>query len=117
MPSERNYDGIQHEDIRKIVDSDICIKHDELDNCYYNGLPYKDYGVLDKSTFDKLHGLVFHQHTVAFHTLNKLRSVNKRIGEDKYRYDKDENGTIMFDHVQAAMDKIKELKAEGFVLK
>lgn len=116
-PAQRNFENIQHAEVRLSIDHKFNDIHDELSNCYYSKIPFKDYGILDKVTFDKLHGLIFHHQLVAFHAINQMRSPNKRINEDKYRYEKDENGFILTDKLNDSQDKIKQLKVEGIELK
>lgn len=62
---KRNFDGIQFEELRKVVDGKFNDVHDELSDCYYNRKPFREYGVLDKETFDGLHGLIWHLYDVA----------------------------------------------------
>lgn len=62
---ERNFEGIQFADIRKKIDAEFNDAHDELSDCFYNNKEYKDYGILDKETFDKIHALIFHNREVA----------------------------------------------------
>jgi len=120
-PPERNFENVQHADIRKAIDKKFNDIHDELTDCYYNKKEFKsgstNYGILDKATYDKLHGLIFHQQAVAFHTVNLMRPVDKRIDEDKYRYEKDENGNIITDKFKDAQEIIKKLKNKGLKLK
>ncbi len=52
--AERNFDGIQFEKIRRVVDPDFNTVHDELSAAYYGKIPFRDYGVLDKATFAEL---------------------------------------------------------------
>jgi len=82
-PVERNYDGIQHESIRKALDPDFTAEHDKLSAAYYGGGVYTapDGSVYDfragrtpanKALFDKLHGLVMtHEYNVAFDAYNR----------------------------------------------
>lgn len=62
---QRNYDNIEHESVRRVADVEYNDLHDELSECYYEGKPFRDYGVLTKEQFDALHGLCFHHHAVA----------------------------------------------------
>lgn len=73
---DRNYDNIQHEELRRKVDPRWTVLHDELSDCYYNfwkkGLnkPFQDYDVQStleesKVLFDKLHGLIESRREVA----------------------------------------------------
>jgi hypothetical protein len=74
---ERNYSGIQFEQIRQKIDPDYTDAHDELSQAYYDKKPYRDMGILDKETFDKLHGLIELKRQIAFteaHAEEKLIS-------------------------------------------
>ena len=57
--TERNFDNIQFAELRKKVDEKFNDVHDELSECYYDKKPFRTYGILNKDTFDKLHGLIF----------------------------------------------------------
>ena len=63
--SVRNYDGIENEPLRRVVDPSYNDLHDELSEAFYTGQAYRDYGILDKPKFDQLHGLCFHHHAIA----------------------------------------------------
>ena len=86
---QRNFDGIQFEEIRKKIDGKYNQMHDELSDCYYNKKPYQDYGILDKETFDKLHGAIFLNRDIEFHKENIASKTP--IPEEQYNviYDKD----------------------------
>ena len=82
-PSERNYEGIQFGSIRQKVDPDYNKVHDELSKAYYEKTPFRDtqvyknlllaeysplrnMGILDKETFDKLHGFIEMKRQIVF---------------------------------------------------
>ena len=67
----RNFDNVQFSDLRKKVDGEFNDLHDELSECYYDKKPFRDYGILDKETFDKLHGLVFMKRDVRLNDENE----------------------------------------------
>ena len=86
MEHERNYDGIQFEKYRKIVDFKFNQLHDELEDCYYKywkkGLskPFQSYDVQatpkeSKILFDKLHGLIWHKYTLALNEQHQRTSL------------------------------------------
>lgn len=79
-----NLDGIQFANIRKTLDLTYVAVHDELTSCYYNKQPFRTYGILDKRTFDLLHGLIFHMYFIAFHEANLLLPVKDQIPQEKY---------------------------------
>lgn len=75
MAIERNYDKIQFEKYRRVVDPKFNQLHDKLTNCYYSywkkGLskPFQGYDKQSnlkdsKILFDKLHGLIFEHHLI-----------------------------------------------------
>ncbi len=86
--AERNFDGIQFEKIRRVVDPDFNTVHDELSAAYYGKKPFRDYGVLDKATFDKLHALVFFERDIEFHDYNLTLDAKEQAPAEKY------NGTV-----------------------
>lgn len=102
-PPQRNFDGIQYENLRKIVDQKFNNAHDELSDCYYNQKPFRAYGILTKEQFDKLHGLIFLLRDAAFHDENLKQKIKDRIPIENY-YD----NTVLL--------KIGELKAQGIEL-
>lgn len=115
-PAERNYDGIQFEGLRKQIDGKFDIVHDELSDCYYNGKPFRTYGMLDKATFDKLHGLIFLMRDVEFHTENLKLNVENRIPEKEYNAQEvDKDGNIIKTKSDFAQEKINVLSLEGIV--
>jgi hypothetical protein len=116
IPPNRNFDKIQFADIRKDLDPKFNDIHDELTRCYYGRLSYLDYGILDKETFDKLHGLIFDHHAVEFHDTNLTLPKKDRIPEAKYRYIYDEKGQIQSDKVAKAQTNIAGMKVAGVEL-
>jgi hypothetical protein len=123
-PATREMAGIQFASIRKTLDAAFNQGHDELSAAYYDywskGLskPWKGFDVqatpeASKALFDKLHGLIFHHYTVAFHNANMKLPKPKQIPEDEYRYVRDEKGNIISDRVTEAQAAINLLSAEG----
>lgn len=106
----RNYDGVQHEVVRKAIDQKYNDEHDLLSSCYYGKKPYKGYGILDKVTFDTLHGLIFTERDIEFHDENVKQG--KPIPEDEYRYALDADGNRV-DKYQKAKDIVIAHKSEG----
>ena len=119
-PAERNFEKVQYEAVRKNIDHKYNKLHDELSACYYEGRPFSnggvDYGVLDKDTFDKLHGLIFEMLQVEFHQENMKPETLNKIPEDQYRYAKDATGKIVADSVAAAQAKISASEKSGLKL-
>lgn len=73
--TERNFDYIQFAELRKQIDSRFNTIHDELSECYYDKKPFREYGILDKEIFDKLHGLVFMKRDVEIYEENEKQSI------------------------------------------
>lgn len=92
IPPDRNFDGIQFETLRKQIDPKFNDVHDELSAAFYNGKPFRTFGVLDKATFDKLHGLIFALRDVAFHQANIAQPVGNQINQDEYNNIRDRRG-------------------------
>ncbi len=93
-PSERNWDGIPLEGVRRKVDPEYNRLHDELSDAYYNywrkGLskPFYGYDVQEtpeksKILFDKLHGLIFQMHILALDEYIKSLPVEEKPPEEE----------------------------------
>lgn len=126
-PSQRNWDKIQFEKLRKIVDGAFNQIHDELSDCYYNywrlgkSKPFRNYDVQptleeSKTLFDKLHGLIFHLRNIKFHQENLKQPANKKINESRYNDILDDTGKVGGKISDLCAQKIAELKSEGFEL-
>lgn len=119
-PPQRNWRGIQFGSLRKTVDPVFNEVHDILTRAYYERTPFiwkgKDWGILDKATFDKLHGLIFHLRTLAFHRANLKASPERRIPEKKYNIIFDENSRQKETRTKIAAQMIKKLRQEGIKL-
>jgi len=113
QPSERNFDNIQFESLRKQIDAKFNDIHDEISDCYYNKKPFRSYGILDKTTFDKLHGLIFLIRDIQFHQENLKQVTENRIPEEEYNFI-DEAKTIR--KTDLAAQTIQALKNEGIEL-
>lgn len=115
IAAERNYDGIQYEDLRKIIDPKFNQVHDALSQAYYEEKEFSwkgtDYGTLDKETFDKLHGLIFLKRDVDFHEENLKQP--EPYSEEEYNdiYDEEEN--IINKKYLKAQEKIEQYQNEG----
>jgi len=112
---ERNYDGVQHAEHRKRIEKPFNDMHDELSDCYYNKKPFRDYGLLDKQTFDELHGLIFEKLLVHFHEENVKNPEGKRIPEAEYRFYSDADGK-QIDKIAEAQAKIDNRSKKGLTL-
>ncbi len=81
-PVARNFEGVQHEQLRNLVDSRFNAAHDALSAAYYEHAPFtwkgRDFGMLDKATFDRLHALIFHLRDVALAQENQTRGLYSR---------------------------------------
>lgn len=117
---KRNWKGIQFEKLRRKVDPAFNECHDTLSKAYYGQTEFiwkgKNWGILDKETFDKLHGLVFHLRTLEFHKKNLLQLEKDRIPEDEYENIYDRDGNLIDRETDAATIYFKKLKDEGIEL-
>lgn len=113
---ERNFEGVQFAELRKTVDAAFNAVHDELSDCYYNGKPFRTYGVLDKATFDKLHGLIFLKREVKFHEENLKLPAAEKIPESEYNEIRDKDGAVIGKANEKAAQDVATLKAEGIEL-
>ncbi|MDD4110221.1 MAG: hypothetical protein PHS54_01560 [Clostridia bacterium] len=62
----RNFDNILNQELREEIDPKYNNIHDELSDCYYKKKEFRKYGILDKQTFDKLHGLIFNMRDMEY---------------------------------------------------
>ncbi|MEW6606074.1 MAG: hypothetical protein AB1414_01300 [bacterium] len=113
---KRNWDKIQFEKLRKRIDKKFNDIHDELSDCYYNKKPFKNYGILTKEKFDKLHSLIFLERDIKFHEENIKQPERDRIPEEQYNEIsiKDEKGKIIKKEKRSknAQKIINQLKKE-----
>ena len=113
---ERNFNGVQFEELRKEIDPKYNTVHDELSDCYYKNKPFREFGILTKEKFDKLHSLIFQIREVEFHKENLKQPIEKQYDEKKYNDITDKDGNVTGKKVDKANDKILELKNEGIEL-
>lgn len=120
MATERNYDGIQFEVLRRAVDPKFNEVHDALTAAYRQGKPFswrgRDFGVLDKVAFDKLHGLIFHLRDVAFHEANLALPEKERIPAASYDEVYDEAGNVVARCHDLSAAWVATRRAEGLEL-
>jgi hypothetical protein len=116
-PSERNFDGVQFDKLRKVIDAKFNALHDELSDCYYNNKPFRTFGTLTKAQFDKLHGLLFWIRDVKFHEANFAQAITNRIPEEKYNDILDDAGNVINKKSTIAASLITDLKSKNAVLK
>lgn len=113
---KRNWDNIQFEELRKVVDPGFNVIHDELSDCYYNEKPFRTYGILTKERFDKLHGLIFLKRDIVFHQENLKQLEVDRIPEKEYNEIWDDAGNVIGKKSDQILIKIAALEAEGLIL-
>lgn len=117
---KRNWKGIQFEELRRHVDPEFNSAHDALSKAYYEKRSFvwkgKDWGILEKELFDRLHGLIFHLRTLAFHQANMMLPTRKRIPEAKYNdiYDGDEK--VVGKKTEISTGAIEKLEKKGIRL-
>jgi hypothetical protein len=111
--AERNRENIQHSELRLVIDPPFEAVHDELSAAYYDGEPFRRFGVLDKATFDKLHALIFHRRHNAFHAANLLRPLAQRIPAREYNWANATGTKLLTDEADAY---IAARRAEGLEL-
>lgn len=109
----RNYDGIQHERVRKIIDPLYNAVHDELSDAYYNSKPFRTYGILTKEQFDTLQASLW-----AYYEIRLAAENQKQPAKDRYA-DLDatieENGTPAKKSDKATL-KLNQYKLQGYEL-
>lgn len=125
IASERNYDGIQYETLRRKIDPMFNQAHDALSAAYYEGYEFiwqgKNYGILDKDTFDTMQGKIWAEYEVMFHEENLKQEEKDIIPEEKYNkieeYDEDGNFIKIQYKDKEAKERIKEYEKEGIDIK
>ena len=80
-------------------------------------LPFRTFGILDKATFDKLHGLIFLEREIEFHTENLKQPAKDKIPEEKYNEVTDREGVVIEKRDEKTKEQIAKLKSEGLELK
>ena len=118
QPTTRHYDGVRFGDLRRNVEAPFTACHDALSACYYARQSFswggRQYGVLDKTSFDKLHGLISDLLLVAFH--NAAQLLARPIEPAKYDTICDVAGNAIGSRVADAAVRIAALEAEGLTL-
>ena len=120
MAENRNYDGIQFAGLRTAESEKIHTEaHDALSEAFYGKKEFiwcgKNYGVLDKETFDKLHGLIFHHLHIKLCEDNRKMATKDKIDEVKLNPDlpAEKQTEKIKTHEDEVKEKIKTLKSEG----
>jgi len=94
--------------------------HDILSKAFYERTEFiwksHNWGVLDKTQFDKLHGLIFHLRTVEFHRANTIQLPKDKIPESEYNLIYDDEGKVTGRHSEEAAKIIAKLKEEHIEL-
>ena len=127
--AERNYDDIQFESYRRIVEPKYNTLHDELEECYYDywkkGLSkaFQGYDKLatpkdSRIQFEKLHGLIFHELALAMKTHHDS-AITKEAKFDSYytEKEKDKDGKTILtskSKVEIAQERKTALNGEGY---
>lgn len=129
---ERNYEGMQFENLRKEVDAPYNEFHDALSIAYYNGIVFNhpwlkkwgykydiDFPTLKatnpaeaKRLFDEIHALQDWERVKTFHETNMSKPVIERIPEEKYNHITDGNGTVIGKVSDEIITKISKVKTE-----
>ena len=118
MEHDRNYKGVVFETYRKNVDAKFNTLHDELEDCYYQNWKagkskaFQGYDVqptkeASKELFENLHGLIWHEHTLAMKAEHDKAAVKYPKFEARYitpTLDKD--GNLKKSKVQVAQEQI-----------
>ena len=112
----RNYKGIQFEKLRRKVDPKFNDVHDEISDCFYNKKPFRNYGLLNKERFDKIHGLIFFMKDVIFHQENLKQETKDIIPENQYNNITDKDNKIIDKKSDQAVKRIAEFKKDNIEL-
>lgn len=114
---DRNFDKIQFELLRKLIDGKFNQVHDELSDCFYNGKPFRTFGILTKEQFDKFHGLIFAMRDITFHQENLKLPSKDQIPEEEYNaLTLDDEGKIATKKTDLAQTMITDLQEFNLVI-
>lgn len=127
IAAERNFDGVQHAELRKKIDWKYNQAHDALSKAYYEETEFvwngKNYGVLDQDTFNKMQAKIWAEYEVLFHEENKKQKAKDQIPEEEYNdicTEKD-GGSGVCTKIEKNRDKAKEkiidLEKQGIDIK
>lgn len=116
--AERNYEGVEWEEIRLRVDPPYNALHDSLSAAYYERRPFawegKDYGVLSKEQFDKLHGLCEHLRYLAWcEAAQQLPAAVAATFAGKQDAIRDRDGAVVGSRQQESAAFVETLRREG----
>jgi len=117
---ERNYDNIQFAGLRTVESEKVHNEaHDTLSEAFYGKKEFiwrgKNYGILDKEAFDKLHGLIFHHLHIKLCEDNRKLATKDKVDEAKINSELPAGKqTAQIKTQEDEMkEKIKTLKSEG----
>ncbi len=120
--TDRNFDNIQHEKLRRNIDNWFNLAHDKLGARYYVDK------TITKDVFDKQHALLWHIYDFVFHKENLKQAAEDIISEEKYNEIRDRDNNVVTTKSEQAIELIKahklvdvraiatRLKAEGLDL-
>jgi hypothetical protein len=119
IPAERNYTNIRFSALREKIDYKYNDAHDALSKAYYEGTEFewkgKNYGVLDKETFDKMQSKIWQEYLVLFDEENKKQALPIPESEYNEEYLNEEGKTKT--KVDKAKEEIKALEKEKIDIK
>jgi len=112
-----NYDNIQFASLRKKIDNKYTKAHDVLSSAYYNNEKFvwngKDYGKLDKDTFQRLQEALWARYEILFHTENLKQEETDMIQESEYNIIFDNEGIELEDtKAEKAIQRLIDLKRD-----
>lgn len=117
-----NYDNIQHESLRRVIDWRYTQAHDILSEAYYEQKAFvwegTDYGVLTKEKFDKTQALIWAKYEILFHEENMKQEAKDRIPLAEYEEIREcdidtETCTVVGKTSEKALEKINQFKNES----
>lgn len=114
IPAGQNLDGVQFEEVRKIIDPLYKAVHDELSTAYYNQTAFRTKGVLTREQFENYQALLWAQYEVRFSQEVQKMPVSRRYPETEYN--EIENNGIKTKKSDMAATRIQTLKLQGYEL-
>lgn len=110
-----DYANSRYEILLRIVDPIFVRVHDELSAAYYDGTPFRTFGILTKEQFDELHGLLWELRQLKWHTENMKLPVEQQQPESEYRYWYDDEGNAI-DRIPIITAKVRAWRQAGYRL-
>jgi hypothetical protein len=115
--------AIQYESLRKgpaRLDARFRSLVEELEVAYYQnwklgnshlflGFDVQPTPRQSKALFDRLHGFIWDIYSLVFHILNKEQALGSQIDEERYRFKRDDGGTLLRDRITTTSARLNQI--------